>query len=85
MYAIELLGVIKQPITLVQLQELVAKYGAVRIREIPVASQSFTLKQILQGIGANQFKPFLHPKVDLETGRLTRVEALARWIIPSRE
>lgn len=82
MYGIELLGVIKKPITLVQLQELVAKYGAAGNREIPAASHSFTLEQILQGIRENQFEPFFHPKVDLKTGRLTGAEALARWIHP---
>lgn len=83
MYGVKLLGVIEKPITLGQLHALLSKYERSETkRSQPVATTSFTLEEILQGIRANQFEPFFQPKVDLKTGRLVGAEALARWIHP---
>lgn len=40
--------------------------------------------QIRVGLAKNQFKPFLQPQVDMETGKIIGFEALARWYHPDR-
>lgn len=83
MFGIKLLGAIEKPIMLENLHELLLKYDNAERKQLYHDDEiSYTLEEILQGIQANQFQPFLQPKVDLKTGRLVGAEALARWIHP---
>ena len=85
LYKINLLGALEKPLGLQQLRNVLAKSGKVSSQAKPsntVAAQNFSIEEILEGIKLKQFKPFLQPKVDLNTGKITGVEALARWIHP---
>jgi len=83
-YGIKLLAVIKKPLTLAQLDALIAQYERWegKPQQAAAAARSFTLEEVLQAVRAKQIEPYFQPKVDLETGRLTGAEALARWIHP---
>lgn len=86
MYGIKLLGVIEKPITKGQLEKLLAKYERSENKwQQPDVSSSFTLEEILGGIHERQFEPFLQPKIDLKTGMVVGMEALARWIHPEKQ
>lgn len=82
MYGIRLLGAIEKPVLLVNLKEHLLKHGSSTQEAPQIAAKSFTLKEILLAVDADQFEPFFQPKVDMKTGRLVGAEALARWIHP---
>ena len=88
-YGIHLLGVIEKPISMTQLESMIAKYApktkqtcAQQNPENTKVPPVFSLEEILAGVRAKQFDPFLQPKVDLQTGQLIGAEALARWLHP---
>jgi EAL domain-containing protein (putative c-di-GMP-specific phosphodiesterase class I)/CheY-like chemotaxis protein len=84
-YGIRLLGAIEKPVTRTRLQALIAQHGAAWPKREAISaspSTSFTLEEILDGLYKNQFEPFFQPKVDVVTGQVTGVEALARWMHP---
>lgn len=82
LYGVHLLGVIEKPVLLESLREHLLKYRQMTRRMPPAAARSFTLDEILEGIRGDQFEPYFQPKVDMQTGRLTGAEALARWVHP---
>jgi EAL domain-containing protein (putative c-di-GMP-specific phosphodiesterase class I) len=83
MYGIKLLGAIEKPILPKKLEESLSKYEHTENKWYqPTSTKSFDLEEIMQGIRARQFEPFLQPKVDMETGQVVGAEALARWIHP---
>lgn len=85
MYGIKLLGVIEKPIALDQFKLILEKYERfVNKPYQPDSSEIFTIKEILDGVSAQQFEPFLQPKMDFSTGRIVGAEALSRWIHPKR-
>jgi EAL domain-containing protein (putative c-di-GMP-specific phosphodiesterase class I)/CheY-like chemotaxis protein len=84
-YGIRLLGAIEKPITRSRLQMLIAQHEAAGPKGEAIstlAPASFTLEEIMDGLRKNQFEPFFQPKVDVVSGQVTGVEALARWIHP---
>lgn len=83
-YGLRLLGAVEKPITLSRLDELIRRHGSVQTKtKHPAAlTPDFTLDKIMDGMLKNQFEPFFQPKVDVQTGRITGAEALARWIHP---
>lgn len=84
-YGIKLLGTFEKPATPELLQEIIGRYkpSEERIdRPGDDASPAFTLEQIRQGIRDGQVEPFFQPKVSLTTGKVTAVEAFARWRHP---
>ncbi|HEU0186764.1 MAG TPA: EAL domain-containing response regulator [Gallionellaceae bacterium] len=85
-YGIKLLGVIKKPVTSAQLEALISQYGRSddKPQQAAATASCFSLEEILQGVRARQFEPFFQPKVELKTGRLIGVEALARWNHPEQ-
>ena len=83
-YGINLLGVIKKPITLDSLQPLLAQHvpHGPSLKPAAPARVSFTLDEIMEGLEEKQFEPFFQPTVNIETRRVIGAEALARWRHP---
>ena len=83
-YGITLLGAIEKPATIEKLQNLINLYRApAALSESPQAAlPRFALEDIVHGLQAKQFGAFFQPKVEIANGRVTGVEALARWHHP---
>lgn len=90
MYGLSVLGAIPKPVSLDALRgflqevrhadtERVAAAKAVR-----AAADRYTGEQIGEAIARGEIIPWFQPKVEVRTGRLAGVEALARWQHPTR-
>lgn len=81
---LQLLGTLPKPITLPDLSRLL---GRARASEAIQAQQSIAsqdIQEIERALVAQQFIPFVQPKVEMGTGLLKGVEVLARWQHPAR-
>ncbi|MGB5247438.1 MAG: EAL domain-containing response regulator [Woeseia sp.] len=86
-YGVRLLGVIEKPATRSSVGALIeqdAEGIALRRTQTLNTAAKCSLQDILDGIEQGQFEPFYQPKADLQTGRITGAEALARWLHPER-
>jgi EAL domain-containing protein (putative c-di-GMP-specific phosphodiesterase class I) len=73
---LDVVGEMEKPIVLDTLRDLLSKRRE-HEWEDPVAD-------LQRAIEAGEIQPFYQPKVDLATGRVVGVEALARWLHPQR-
>jgi EAL domain-containing protein (putative c-di-GMP-specific phosphodiesterase class I)/FixJ family two-component response regulator len=83
-YAVNFLGVVEKPVTVRKLQGLIELHGPAQTLAIPplTTAVSFTIEEILKGLENDEFEAIFQPQVDLATGRICGVEALARWQHP---
>lgn len=83
-YGINLLGVIRKPITLATLEPLLGRHvpPGPRLKVPPQRKFAFTLDEITDGLEEKQFDAVFQPKVELATRRVVGAEALARWRHP---
>ena len=84
-YGLRLLGTIEKPVTADELRTLISRHDraheALPRREAPA---TFSIEEILVGLRAGHFEPYFQPKVWVESGAVSGVEALARWRHPDR-
>jgi EAL domain-containing protein (putative c-di-GMP-specific phosphodiesterase class I)/CheY-like chemotaxis protein len=85
-YGIPLLAAIEKPVTLKKLEAAIERYQPLQPRsDRPRAPNSpFSIDEIRHGLQNGEFEPFFQPKIELGTGRVDSVEALARWRHPDR-
>lgn len=77
-------GAVPKPVTANAFSRAL-RSGALAKRLAPgtrVAPPAFTIDEMLAGLANDEFEPFFQPKVELRTGRVRGVEALARWRHP---
>ena len=82
-YGVHVLGAIEKPITAGKLRALIANCARERSRGPARAQASFTTEQILAGLASDEFEPFFQPQVEVGSGRVVGLEALARWRHPT--
>lgn len=81
-YRLAVLGALEKPATIATLRGLLSQHWTrprVRDRGMQPAMPADAIRA---GLEAGQFEPFFQPKVDLQSGRVCGVEALARWRHP---
>jgi EAL domain-containing protein (putative c-di-GMP-specific phosphodiesterase class I)/CheY-like chemotaxis protein len=81
-----LIGVLQKPLNQSQLRAALQAFrphgAAARAHDDPLPSMCES--DLGAAIGGGQLLPYFQPKVDVQTGILKGVEALARWIHPER-
>ena len=83
-YELTLLGVIAKPLSVKKLEEILKHWDGPKAA--PKARQeasSFSAQELEEAIRNGQITPYFQPKVSLRTGKVTGMEALARWHHPS--
>ncbi len=83
-YGIRMLGVIKKPVSLQGLREMLNRSAQSPARHTGTAAAvlQFDCDAILAGIRNREFEAYFQPKVDFHTGQVVGAEALARWRHP---
>jgi EAL domain-containing protein (putative c-di-GMP-specific phosphodiesterase class I)/FixJ family two-component response regulator len=84
---VKLLGVLQKPINLSQLASSLGRFSAVmhqRDAFLALAEQGpeLTGQEVIDAISQQQFCAYFQPKISLQDGRLSGVEALIRWQHP---
>ena len=90
MYGLHVLGAMPKPVSLDSLRGFLQQVRTEETgRERPVQRgkappDSYSPEQIGEAITNGEIIPWFQPKIEVHSGRLAGVEALARWIHPSR-
>lgn len=82
-YGVNVLGVLEKPVTPEALLKLVNARATPQPARHRGDRPSFTADEIREALRTGEFEPFYQPKVDIASGVVRGVEALARWRHPS--
>ena len=85
-YGIDLLGAIVKPIDAKSLEATIRLHAPPRasVERVKVVGTTVTLDEIVDGLRKREFEPYFQPKIELSTGAIKGVEALARWRHPEK-
>lgn len=83
-YGVNLLGTIGKPVHAQKLEALIGLHKTRVIAPPGPAQVAMSEADISDALAARLFEPVYQPKVDVATGVLKGVEALARWIHPQQ-
>jgi len=89
-YGTHILGIIEKPVTKKELELLFRKYISTQAsqksyQEAPIKTlPTFTKKELMTALKKDEFELFFQPKVEMVSGLVTGVEALARWRHPQQ-
>jgi EAL domain-containing protein (putative c-di-GMP-specific phosphodiesterase class I)/ActR/RegA family two-component response regulator len=82
-FGVELLGALAKPVDEAQLAALIDNYRPSAPVAKAASSHQFSFAEVGEGLRAQQFVPYFQPKIALETGQVTGLEAFARWRHPN--
>ena len=81
---LHVLGSLSKPVDRDKLLQLLQKYRETPSRVQSVLATPLVADDFDRALAAGELVPYFQPKVNLRTGAVTGVEALARWIHPQR-
>ena len=82
---LHVIGTMEKPVTPAKISELLELMDQIRQEGTMMMMDAFTLAELERAITeGDQLDTFFQPKVDIETGRVVGVEALARWNHPAK-
>lgn len=78
-YGLRVLGVIEKPLTSAKLAETLSAFHKVEDPLVTEPDIEMGLDVLREGLKNDEFEPFFQPKVEIKSGHVMGVEALARW------
>lgn len=78
----EVLAGLQKPLHLMQIASALSCRSDASKPSIETGHVDFTLDDLRKALDANELLPYFQPKLDVRTGVIKGVEALARWILP---
>ena len=81
---LNVMGTIPKPLHPDPLKELLETYREIRKTRPDVPRYVVTIDELKAGIDGRELQLFYQPKVDIKTGKVSGLEALARWEHPER-
>jgi len=78
-YGLRVLGVIEKPLTTAKLAEVLGAFHRAEEAQVIEPDLDVQPAMLRHGLEADEFEPYFQPKVELSTGHIVGVEALARW------
>ncbi|GLS03534.1 transcriptional regulator [Chitiniphilus shinanonensis] len=79
---LHVLAALQKPLNLAQLAAALQRFGRSAPPRASADRPAVTLADLKAALDAGQVKPYFQPKVDVRTGVVKGVEALARWLHP---
>jgi EAL domain-containing protein (putative c-di-GMP-specific phosphodiesterase class I)/AmiR/NasT family two-component response regulator len=84
-YGLPVLGAIKKPLTLVQLDKAFSKYKPISIEQLQDRPEIvMASSEITRALIEHQFVAYFQPKISITTGVIKGVESLIRWQHPEK-
>jgi EAL domain-containing protein (putative c-di-GMP-specific phosphodiesterase class I)/AmiR/NasT family two-component response regulator len=84
-YGLPVLGAIKKPLTLVQLDKAFSKYKPISIEQLQDRPEIvMASSEITRALIEHQFVAYFQPKISIKTGVIKGVESLIRWQHPEK-
>lgn len=83
-YRLHVLGIMPKPCSRSQLLALVAKRDTSTAMDVTHGDDTFPRQEIANALTQVEFVPYFQPKIDMASGKVVGMEALARWHSPSR-
>lgn len=78
-HQMNLLGVLAKPCSSEQLQQVLSRLQPPSAPSVPDNAPELTAQRLAQALAEGEFVPWYQPKVDIRSGHVVGVEALARW------
>ncbi|TJZ78998.1 EAL domain-containing response regulator [Chitiniphilus eburneus] len=79
---LHVLAALQKPLNLAQLAAALQRHGIKAPARPANERPAVGLPELSDALAANQIRPYFQPKVDVRTGVVKGVEALARWLHP---
>lgn len=83
-YGIKTLGIMHKPVSRSRLMALIAKHDSDRVRRNTLSNELLPQDELDNALTKGEIIPYFQPKVDMASGKVVGVEALARWNSPTR-
>jgi len=83
-YGLRVLGVIEKPLTTAKLAEVLGAFHRAEEAQVIEPDLDVQPAMLRHGLEVDEFEPYFQPKVELSTGHIVGVEALARWLYGGR-
>ncbi len=81
-HELQVLGVLEKPVSPVKLGELLDSLDQIQQEGTMMLAAVFTLEELRSAIANDEIDVYFQPKIDIRSGKVVGVEALARWIHP---